>query len=164
MHRLVFLPVILFMGCGGGSAKEYRNSEGQYRVVFPGTPQQDEQKLDKTMHRIATVQQRQGMYAVLYADAAVPPESEAEMRNRLDQARERLLAKDKLDLAKESPVELDKKYPGREINAVVPGKGKSRTRIYLVNQRVYQVTAAGTDKFMDSPETSQFFDSFQLIK
>lgn len=152
-------------GCGslgcGSSLKEFRSSKGKYSVVFPGTPETDEQK--EKIH-IASVQQRDGMYAVLFVDATVPlADNDDVVRRRLDACRKSLLDKSKLELKGETPILLDGKYPGREIRADSP-KGPSRTRLYLVDNRVYQVSAAGTKTFMDSPQTIKFFDSFQVIR
>ena len=49
--------------------------------------------------------------------------------------------------------------PGREFTLEVPGKGVFLCRLYVVKNRLYQLTVMNS-----SPGLQRFFDSFKLIE
>jgi hypothetical protein len=56
-------------------------------------------------------------------------------------------------------------YPGREYEVeVFGGKAVLRGRIFLVDQRLYQVMAIARADAADSPSIGRFLDSFRLTK
>src|SRR5262249_3510282 len=60
-------------------------------------------------------------------------------------------------------IKLQKKYPGREFAFDIPDlEGKGKGRVYIVGDRLYQVTALGTEDFMSSDDIDVFFNSFKL--
>lgn len=54
-------------------------------------------------------------------------------------------------------------YPGRELSANIPGKGKMKSRLYLVRKKLYQVTVVGVPSFVDGTYSQQFLKSFSLL-
>lgn len=54
-------------------------------------------------------------------------------------------------------------FPGREISATVPGKGKMKSRLYLVRKKLYQITVVGVPSFVDGSYGQQFLKSFALL-
>lgn len=57
-------------------------------------------------------------------------------------------------------------YPGRpyEFETPVGPGGVFRSRAYLVNGRLYQLTAVGTKAFATSEQANQFLGSLKLTK
>jgi hypothetical protein len=67
------------------------------------------------------------------------------------------------NLASEKDIKLGK-HPGREIQIVAGGKRLFRARVYLVDQRLYQVVVFGTKEAATSKEADKFLDSFKLAE
>jgi hypothetical protein len=56
-------------------------------------------------------------------------------------------------------------YPGREFEVeLLGGKAILRGRVFLVDQRLYQVMAIAPADVADSPSIERFLDSFRLTK
>jgi hypothetical protein len=67
-------------------------------------------------------------------------------------------------LASEKDIKLGG-HPGREIRIeVANGKQLFRVRVYLVDQRLYQVVILGTKEQATSKEADKFLDSFRLAE
>jgi hypothetical protein len=107
---------------------------------------------------------RDGQVLVMYADLPIgEKETEAETERRLDGPRDGTLARMKAKLISDKKIKLDGKYPGRELVADLPdGKGRLRSRFYLVGKRFYQLQVAGSKAFVDGPDTDKIFGSFKL--
>ncbi|MCI0700756.1 MAG: hypothetical protein L0241_06720 [Planctomycetia bacterium] len=56
------------------------------------------------------------------------------------------------------------KYPGREFTLTLPDKNQYRSRIYLVEGRLYQVIVVGSKDFVASLEARTFLYSFELTE
>ncbi len=65
---------------------------------------------------------------------------------------------------KEKPIELAGKYPGREITIEKKGEIVAKMRIYLVNNRLYQVMVLGPGAAFSTKDVGIFLDSFRLNK
>ena len=109
-------------------------------------------------------EERNTSYVVGYSDLPIPDkEPPAQVQVRLDASRDGQLANKDAKLVSESKIQLGGRYPGRDIYADLPGKQMyARTQIFLVDKRLYEIMAVGTQSWVKSAETSKFFDSFAL--
>jgi len=108
---------------------------------------------------------RNGSYGVSYADLPIPDnESPLEVQSHLDGFRDGHLADIGGKLVSESRIQLNGKYPGRDIHAAVPsGQAYAHSQVFIVNKRLYVVLVVGVESWVDSSETKKFLDSFALI-
>jgi hypothetical protein len=177
----VLLGLLMLIGCGkksspggggtGGSAsaqfQEYTSSDGRYKVSFPGTPQaKTSQSPGGVTMSAMGVDEKDGAYLVQYGDLSIPPgETDQQLQQRLDALRDATGQALGGKVTRFTPIKLAGKYPGRELEATVPSKnGTLRARMYLVNQRLYEVMAVGTSSWVSSPNTNTFFNSFSLTQ
>ncbi len=141
--------------------KMFRCPEGQFTVVMREDPRMQEMKASGVTMKMFTIQDRDGAYAVAFADLPIPAnEAAGKTQERLDGARNGMLQNVKGKLTSETPVMLQGRYPGREIRADIPSmSGMVRARIYLVGPRLYQVAAIGVPSWVNSEEASKFLGS-----
>jgi hypothetical protein len=145
--------------------KAFTSKEGKFKVLMPGTPKQEkldaESDFGKGVLHMNVVQLGKTMYGANYSD--FPAEiKKFPIKQILDSSRDGAVDNLKGKLAKEKDIKLDK-YPGREVQIEV-GEGKQlfRARVYLVDQRLYQVVVFGTKEEATSKEAEKFLDSFML--
>lgn len=147
--------------------KEFTSKEGLFRVLMPGTPKQHtaeaESDFGKGVLHMNTAQADRTLYGAHYLD--YPAEiKKAPIQKVLDASRDGALANLEGKLVSEKDIKLDK-YPGREVQIeVAEGKRLFRARVYLVEQRMYQVVVFGTKAAATSKEADKFIDSFTLTK
>jgi hypothetical protein len=145
--------------------KEFASKEGQFKVLMPGTPKQ--KKLDtesdfgKGVLYMNVVESGKTMYAANYCD--FPPEiKKAALKQVYDSSRDGAVANMDGKLVSEKEVKLGENA-GREIRIdVAEGKRLFRVRVYLIDQRLYQVVVFGTPEATTSKEADKFLDSFKL--
>jgi len=136
----------------------FSSAEGHFSVLFPGKPAHETEAHELYAGHSFTAETEWATYAVMYADfkAAIGDPGGA-----LDGARDVLLAGK--ELVSETEMKLNG-YAGRELK-VKSGGGMavSVTRLYLVGNRLYNVTVvfapAGT---YDPAGVEKFFSSFKL--
>ena len=145
--------------------KEFSSKDGRFTVLMPGTPEQEqadtESDFGKGVLHMNTVQAGKVMYGAHYCDFPAKIKK-APTQQVFDSSRDG--AVDNLDgkLADEKEIKLGD-YPGREIRIeVAGGKRLFRVRVYLVDQRLYQVVVFGTKATATSKEADKFLDSFTL--
>jgi hypothetical protein len=136
-------------------------------VKFPAKPKQTDKMELGIKVKMFLVEERDSAYMVVVADMPIPVrESERQLQNRLDGARDGAINNVNGKLKSSSPITLNGKYPGREFTASItkPIQGQIRARVYLVNKRLYQVMLLGTDSWATSPQATDFLNSFQLVE
>ena len=105
---------------------------------------------------------KDGTCSVGYVDLPIPGgESDEKIRERIDAARDAALGDAKVPMASEKNATIGSGRPGREFTAAAEGK-HLRGKVFLVGARLYQITAIGTEGFVNSREANAFLDSFQL--
>jgi hypothetical protein len=145
--------------------KEFASKEGRFTVLMPGTPKQNkadtESDFGKGVLYMNVMQIGKVMYGANYCD--YPAEvKKASIKKIYDASRDGAVANMKGKLDSEKDIKLGE-YPGREIRIeVAEGKYLFRARVYLVEQRLYQVVILGTPEDATSKEADKFLDSFKL--
>lgn len=169
MKSMRWMVVILLLaagGCGKEGFREVTSAEGRYRVQMPGDPR--EQVEDSSIGPLHTqsIEEPEGTYVVSYVDVPFPAnETFAQLTKRLKGLRDATLHETKGTLVAEKKITLDGKHPGRDLTSESPDKKNAlRARIYLVNQRFYQVLVAGTRAFAFAKEADTFLDSFAVTE
>jgi hypothetical protein len=147
--------------------KEFASQEGRFKVLMPGTPKQDkfdtESDFGKGVLYMNSIAVGKTMYGANYCD--FPAEiKKAPIKQVFDSSRDGAVANMQGKLAGEKDIKLGD-YPGREIQIdVAGGKQLFRARVYLVDQRLYQVVVMGTKEAATSKDADKFLDSFKLAE
>jgi hypothetical protein len=150
--------------------KEFKefSPDGKFKVLMQGAPREDTQFATGGEGQMGafvkswTVEQGDGAYSVSVTDLPGPHRPESDPV--LDGAVRGLSTGVGGTVTSNSKVTLAGKYPGRAFEGTVPKKsGVMQARIYLVNDRLYQLLAIGKKSFIDSAEAARFLDSFQLL-
>jgi hypothetical protein len=147
--------------------KEFASKEGRFKVLMPGTPKKEkaetESDFGKGVLHMNTVQAGKTMYGANYCDFPAKIKK-VSLKQILDSSRDGAVANLEGKLASEKDIKLGK-YTGREIRInVAGGKQLFRARVYLVEQRLYQVVVFGTREAATSKEADKFLDSFKLTE
>jgi len=161
----------LFLGvCTGEVAAQpvYSSAEGKYSIKFPNTPKVTENTTKSAVGEltvtIATYAHSDGStFMVSYTDfpaAATNPENHAKLFVGVRDG----VSKDGKVVGKEIVLTAGfEKWPGREFT-VEKGKQRIRFRVFIRNQRVYQLAVIGKPDFVTGREANTFFDSLDLTK
>lgn len=159
---VVFLAALLPAGCGGSLEwKEVSSSDGRFKVLMPAEPSKgsatEEPPVGPLTLTTYTVQHKGDDFFAGWAD--LPPKPPFDTQDLLKGVAKRYEAEVKN--SKEITLEDN---PGREFD-LESGKGRKIVgRLYVVKNRLYELTVAGEgSKAPASAEAQKFFGSFKLI-
>ena len=161
---LALLP--LASGCRQ-QMEDFSSTDLKFKARFPGTPTR-ESKPGPFGVKLAVYTARSGDGSCSVGVAELPLEggdSDAVTEDRLEGALQAALRNYQATLQSRTTRQLDGKFPGREFTAVC-GNSKApviRVRLYIVNKRLYQVVAAGSEKYVMKGEGLEFLDSFEWM-
>ncbi|MBI3824319.1 MAG: hypothetical protein HY289_16755 [Planctomycetes bacterium] len=163
------LPLVLG---AAQDAKPFTSPEGRFSVMMPSEPTKKEQQVKTATGELkVTLWIAEGKadsyFVVSYSDFPAKGFKKGDEDKRLDQA-----CKGAVDSARgklrgeEKAIKLDGKHPGREIAIEKDGEIIARMRVYLVDQRLYQVMVLGNGPFFATKDqdVGAFLDSFRLVK
>ncbi|MBM3995634.1 MAG: hypothetical protein FJ303_15995 [Planctomycetes bacterium] len=173
-------PVVLTLPLILGAAQDnvppnwklHETPEGRFAVAMPGTPVKKEQQVKTAKGELrVTIWIAEGRldssFVVSYTDYAKADAKPEDEDKRLEQACKGAIEKSRGKLRGEArSIKLDGKHPGREIMIEKDGEVIARMRIYLVENRLFQVMVLGGGPVFASKEkdVGVFLDSFRLIK
>jgi hypothetical protein len=177
IRRAVLSAVVVCLGLAGARAddaaqwKEYASDEGRFTVKMPGTPKKSKTPIDapggKTLDQHQFLIDKGNLaYLVAYQDDPnLKNVNEETAQKVLDAARDavpKALDGKLLDTRK---IKLDDKHLGVEFRVEVASiKGVYRSRIYVVGERIYQITVVGPKEVTSSKESDAYLDSLKLTK
>lgn len=148
----------------------FKSVEGKFRANFPAKPQHNPIKLGDgkaptdVQHQFAAGGP-DGAYLISYQDN---PNLNGVGAKGLEQAL--LVGRDSLvqtfggKVTQDTPIQLKKKYPGRDMVITIPSAGGiGRCRLYLVDTRLYQIMVLGKPEFANSDVATKFIESFEIL-
>jgi hypothetical protein len=146
--------------------KEFVCAEGKFRVMLPGTPREQTQRVAGITMKMFMVEQGGGAYMAAFADVPIrSDEPEWQTQQRLNGARDGALRNVQGVLVREGRIRLHGREPGREIEANLPNqRGVLRARFYIVGRRMYQVMVVGNRQWVSSGDADRFLNSLSLTK
>jgi hypothetical protein len=173
MRAYLFLAMCLAALVGCGSRSEWRElavSDGGFAILMRGpplhTPQQFDTPAGKMSAHLYSSDRPDAYYAVGYADYPLALTVGAAPDKIFAGARDTWVKRIDGRLNSRSPLKLAGKYPG--VQFMAEGKYKDREtvvegRLYLVDQRLYQVVAITQKGEVPQGVVNRYFESFRLI-
>jgi hypothetical protein len=152
------------------SLKKYKSEDGNFSIELPGVPKAqrvpvnpENEKGAKQVQYVYGVDD--GAYLVSYQDNPNLEEADEKAQAEALKTAQESLGKTFGKLLSEKPIKLLDKYPGREFEYEIPGqKGRYRSRMYMVDGRLYQVIVVGAEAFASSKTAEAVLDSFALLR
>jgi hypothetical protein len=153
----------------GPEWKPFTSKPGKFTAVFPGTPTEQKQSvktavgtIEMTLY-VLDLPKASGSYVIDYSELPEAAVRVGTEEKRLDNARDGAVASAKGKLKSEKRISLQG-FHGRDLVIEVGDKRSVRMRIFAVNNRLYQLLAAGPPAWVASKDTGRFFDSFKLSR
>lgn len=166
------IAVALLLGNSAGAEdtdkvewKEFASKAGRFKVLMPGAPRLDEVETESdfgpgVLH-MNSVQKGEADYGANYSDFPAGIKT-VPLKTILDSSRDGAIENLKGKLIGEKDIALGA-VTGRDIKIDVgDGKRVFRARVFLVDQRLYQVVVFGPREVTTSKESDRFLDSFTL--
>ena len=139
----------------------HSSSAGRFSILMPAVPNTQEQPVDTTagklINHIFLAQKGSAAFAISYADY---PQNDADPQGVLDNVRDGAVKGIKGTLVSGKNI-THKTYPGREFQAATQG-ALYTSRIFLVNNRLYQMVVVAPVGHLSTAEINKFLTSFDL--
>jgi hypothetical protein len=167
----LLLAALLLAGCGSSSKwKEFRSKVGNFSVKAPVALEEQPQSSDLSIGKASAhtyLAESDGiLYAVAYTEFRQEIIDAGDPEEMLSNARDTMITSLSGELVLETRKSLGN-FPGRElvVDTIMPDYkyGVMKARIYLVNNRLYQVMALVDKMNADTSAITRFLDSFKLI-
>jgi hypothetical protein len=150
--------------------KKWAPAEGGFAVLLPGKPREEKASQDtpkgKTETHMYILEDGRHLYTVAYADLPGVIPRGPDIDKALEGGREGMLRSfPQAKLRQEKKIELAG-YPGRGYDLELIADGKRfllRMRMYLVNQRLFQVLAQVPEEESGLRDLEIYFGSFELV-
>lgn len=149
------------------NTRNFTSEAGDFSINMPVTPshKSNESKLANgeaiRFELYSALEEKKAAYIVAvikYPDTLIKPGVEEIMLNGVSEQ-----VKSKGSLLGERKIKLNGKYPGREITILSKGgKVAVRTRLYLVENRLYQIVVSAPKENIDNQANQAYLDSFLL--
>jgi glucose/arabinose dehydrogenase len=139
--------------------------DGRFSVALPDGYTKKNQKVNTAAGSLEVTMvvgegSKDTLFVVSYCDYSKADLEKGGIAKRLDYARDGAVNSAGGKLRQEMEINLDR-HPGRDLVIEKDGEVVVRTRIYLVENRLYQVMTLGN---VPAKEARAFLDSFRLIK
>src|SRR5262245_9888490 len=146
------------------SWREFASPDKRYKLLMPGKPEFQRKPAPGAVPgmRVYVVDLKSSAFLVATLD--IPPKEMERMsvEKRLEAASRGFMFRvPGSTLVSEKKVELDR-HPGREFVVKAGDKGTFVVRAYMVDDRLYMLTAAGKDFTADHADVVKFFSSLKL--
>lgn len=167
---LAFLTALALPAIAAAQAqdwKEFNSNECRCSALFPGTPQSKTQgmqtKVGTLEAKMFMLEMPSAFYAMAYVDYPKDAVAKGAPDELLNGARDGAVGNVKGKLVSETKITMNG-APGRELRIEAPGDLNLTARIYLVNQRLYQVLVVAPKAKEGEAEAKKFLDSFKFTK
>jgi hypothetical protein len=140
--------------------------DGKFKVLMPGIPKERVEKSDRELTaRSWIVRETFGEYTVGVIDfpkgVELPQQSLDFLVEKMGDNGARSAGE---IVTREEKIVLVGKYPGRHIEAEMPGQEKcAKLRFFFTKSRAYILIAEGPKHWIALPDAMRFLESFQLV-
>jgi hypothetical protein len=170
-------PVLAFAlflaaGCGDPNWREIASPDGGFRIRMNGAPRVEERNVETPAGKITghwySVEGKDSVFGVGYADYPRQLLQLAPPRNMFSGVRDSWLKRieGRLD-GNATDILLEGKWTGMEFAARGRLEGREawmRGRLYLVDNRLYQIIVFGNKETIPAPEINRFMGSFKVAQ
>jgi hypothetical protein len=163
---LLVLPLVFVQGVTDPQFHEYLSQSGGFRVSMPGVPVESPVvAADGTEQYRLMLDGYDGAYLVFYQDRPDLAGKTARARRiALAGVAQGLASMVKGRIVEQSGLKLEGKYMGLAcVIELTEPPGLLRSRLYLVGERLYRLTAVGDGEFALSERADKFLGSFRLL-
>jgi len=165
-----FIPSSFYAENRQGAWREFTCVEGNFAISLPGKPEKETQRFDtpfgKMDQQMFAVERDDRMaYMVGYADYPEHIVERIDVDQSFDATRDGMLGEYGARVTNETRIRLDS-YPGREFSfegTIKNTRFTGYSRIFLVDQRLYQLIAIGERAAVDKEDVNRFFLSFERL-
>ena len=166
------LACAIASSCGKSEWRPLVVSEGGFGVTMRGEPHYARQKVETpagamTAHLYSS-DRPQSYYAIGYSDYPLALVAGADPKSVFSGVRETWVRRIQGRVTSpDRELKLDGRYPGIEFMAEGKMKGANavlQARLFLVDQRLYQVIAMGRKNEVPQGEMNRFLNSFRLVE
>jgi len=170
-NKLLYLVLVatVLVGCQLSNSKTFTSDEAGFSISFPGSPTQDAQNVNTpigaiTMHTFM-IEKSDVAYMVAYSDYPESLVNQTPPDVILSGARDGAVANIQGRLVNEIFISLQG-HLGREIIIEAPAaEAFARVRIYLVENRMYQIMAlTSTQQESLTDEITNYLNSFVIME
>jgi hypothetical protein len=152
--------------------KVFASKDGGFTVHMPNAPKDPKKQVVKTstgelnVTLVIAEGRHDSYFVVSYGDFPRAKLKQGEEEKRLDQACNGAAESLRGEIRHEEPIKLEGRHPGRAFVIRKDGAVIAKMRIYLVENRLYQVMVLGKGPIFSSKEKDAgiFLDSFRLNK
>jgi hypothetical protein len=170
-HSIVWIFVLLFAASiraqePGTIPKdawaEFASDDKRFKLLMPGKPDLQSKPLPGVagVMKFRAVDLKSSVFLIAVAELSAKELARVSAEDRLRRASKGTASLPGRILVSEKKIDIDN-YPGVEV-FVKDKVGQFVTRIYLVDDRLYVLTAGAKDFAPDSPDVVKFFASFKL--
>jgi hypothetical protein len=158
----------VYAAAQGSAWKEFHSVDGKFSVEMPGDPEESVVTVnigsgDRHSNTFTYSDEGLNQFMVAYSDRTSKEPRKSSNEELFDKVRKGILIATEGKLLSESSVTLSG-FPGREI-VLERGDGTRQTeRFYLVNDRVYQVSADIRKRGLGTADVERFLNSFRLTQ
>ena len=166
-----FALCLVLAGCAPDPEwRELRVSDGGFSILMRGAPLYTPQQLDSPAGRMSAhlyaSDRPDAYFAIGYIDYPLALAVNSAPEKIFAAPQETWVKRIEGKVTSTTPLTLAGKYPGLQFT--VEGRHKDRDtvvegRLYLVDQRLYQIVAMGNKGELSQGVVNRYFDSFKLI-
>jgi hypothetical protein len=169
---MAFAIILLGLsGCSPTSPQSFTSEEGAFSVVSPLSLQESSQSIDTQLGPIEVHffmgEDANRAFMVGYSDYPQDFVDQSDPQVMLDGAVNGAVSNVNGELVSEVKIHLSDRYPGREIvvTAMVDNnqEGTLKGRLFLVNNRLYQIMSIAPSDNLNVQEMDDFINSFELL-
>ncbi|MEK6256075.1 MAG: hypothetical protein N2C13_02000 [Chloroflexota bacterium] len=147
--------------------REFTSQAGGFSIMMPGDPDEQSQLTATefgTTEAVTFIVDNPGAgYSAIYANYPTGLIQAYPVGVILDGISFGVVTQSEGELVRNSTITFDG-YEGRELEIAAPiGESILRVRIYLIGNRVYQISVVTSAVRQSSEDTVRFFDSFKLL-
>ncbi|MBE7385347.1 MAG: hypothetical protein F6J95_028600 [Leptolyngbya sp. SIO1E4] len=169
--RLLLMSTLLVSACNANTLtfEEFASEAGQFSIAAPSPMEETQQSVPTPVGPIDiytfTAEEENSAYVVAYSDYPAEVVEQSDPESLLDSSRDGALGNLNGTLLSEDPIDIDGN-PGRSlvIDAITE-TGEAATinsRIYLVNNRLYQILVVMPKGQEATADAATFLESFTL--
>ena len=172
MRAAIVLVLLVAAGCGDPSMREVASPDGGFRIRMSGDPRVEQRNVDTPAGTITgywySLEGKDSVFGVGFADYPRQILQRSPPQGMFSGIRDSWVRRieGKLD-GNATDIQLDGKWVGMEFNARGKLDGRDawmRGRLYLVDNRLYQLIVFGNKATIPASEINQFMSSFKVAQ